>query len=367
MHADPVAVPGAVGRWQRRCCYALFLVALPVAAVRAASPEPMTLPAISVTAPDDSKTSGYAARRTTTATKTATNLRDVPQAVTVVPRAAIEDQAMRSLADVVRYVPGVTMGQGEGNRDQPVFRGIGTTADFFVNGIRDDVPYYRDLYNIERVEVLKGPNAMIFGRGGSGGVLNRVTRDAQWKDVGEATLRLGAWDERRITGDVGRALSDSFAARATAVYERSDGYRDYYELERYGVNPTLAWRIGDRTLMRLGYEHFSDERTADRGVPSFRGRPVHVDPSTFFGNPELSATWAQVDAVDGVIEHDFDGGLELTNRTRWAEYRKFYQNVYPGAVDVTGTTVSIAAYNHRTDRENFSTRPTCAIGSRPAP
>lgn len=353
MHSRPATTASVIPAWQRRCCCTVILGAFPAAWAQSPPPEPAILPAVSVTAPAETGASGYDTRRTTTATKTETPLRDVPQAVTVVPRAVIEDQAMQSLADVVRFVPGVTMGQGEGNRDQPVFRGIGSTGDFFVDGIRDDVPYYRDLYNIERVEVLKGSNAMIFGRGGSGGVLNRVTRQAQWEDIGEATLRLGSWKERRATADVGRALSDSIAVRVAGVYERSDSYRDYYELERYGVNPTLAWRAGERTLVRLGYEHFRDERTADRGVPSFGGRPVDVDPSTFFGNPDLSNTWAKVDALDGVVEHDFGNGLKLTNHARWAKYGKFYQNVYPGAVDASGTMVAIAAYNHRTDRTNF--------------
>ncbi|HEX4935242.1 MAG TPA: TonB-dependent receptor plug domain-containing protein, partial [Gemmatimonadaceae bacterium] len=116
----------------------------------------------------------YAARRTTTATRTDTPLRDVPQAVTVIGSDLIADQSMQSMADVARYVPGVAMGQGEGHRDAPTIRGIGSTADFFADGVRDDAQYFRDLYNVERVEVLKGPNAMVFGRGGGGGVINRV-------------------------------------------------------------------------------------------------------------------------------------------------------------------------------------------------
>ena len=114
---------------------------------------------------------GYVQKRSRSATKTDTDLQDVPQAVTVVTQDLIRDQAMQNLADVVRYVPGATMAQGEGNRDTPVLRGNASTADMFVDGIRDDTQYFRDLYNIERVEALKGPNAMIFGRGGSGGVL----------------------------------------------------------------------------------------------------------------------------------------------------------------------------------------------------
>ncbi len=338
-----------------RCAWCAALLGAAPAWAQSTGPasSPPTLPTVRVTAPADGGDAGYAATQTTTATRTATPLRDVPQAVTVVPRTVIDDQAMDSLEDVVRFTPGVMMAQGEGNRDQAVFRGISSTANFFVDGIRDDVAYYRDLYNIERVEVLKGPNAMIFGRGATGGVINRVTRQPQWTNIGEATLRLGSWKERRVTADFGRPLSDTAAFRITGVYEKSEGHRDFFELERYGINPTFAFRAGDRTLVRIGYEHFKDERTADRGIPSFGGRPVDVDPSTFFGNPDLSETWARVDALDAVVEHDFGNGLLLGNHTRWASYDKFYQNVFPGAVNAAGTMVSIAAYNNRTDRTNF--------------
>ena len=112
--------------------------------------------------------------------RTDTPLRDTPQAVTVVTRELIADQAMQSMADVARYVPGVTMASGEGHTDTPIIRGNSTSANFFVDGVRDDAQYLRDLYNVDRVEVLEGADAMIFGRGNGGGVINRVTRQAEW-------------------------------------------------------------------------------------------------------------------------------------------------------------------------------------------
>jgi catecholate siderophore receptor len=112
----------------------------------------------------------YGADSTSSATRTDTPLQDVPQSISVVTERQIDDQAMRSIGDVLRYLPGVTVGQGEGHRDQITLRGNNTTADFFIDGLRDDIQYYRPLYNLERVEVLRGPNAMIFGRGGGGGV-----------------------------------------------------------------------------------------------------------------------------------------------------------------------------------------------------
>src|SRR3954468_6229875 len=103
----------------------------------------------------------YGVKVTSTATKTATDIRNIPQALTIVSNAQSADQQLRSVADLLNYVPGASYGSGEGNRDQIVLRGNSSTADFFVDGVRDDVQYFRDFYNIDRVEVLKGPNAMI--------------------------------------------------------------------------------------------------------------------------------------------------------------------------------------------------------------
>ena len=118
----------------------------------------------------------YGIERTSAATKTLTPIRNIPQALTVITEAQVEDQQLRSIADVLYFVPGATPGTGESNRDQITLRGNNTTADFFIDGIRDDTQYFRDFYNVERIEVLKGPNAMIFGRGGGGGIVNRVTK-----------------------------------------------------------------------------------------------------------------------------------------------------------------------------------------------
>ena len=211
------------------------------------------------------------------------------------------------MADVLRYVPGVTVGQGEANRDQITIRGQNTTADFFLDGVRDDVQYFRDVYNLERVEALKGPNAMIFGRGGAGGVINRVTRQAQWGQSQEFSAQIGSFDNRRVTADVGKGFTDAVAARVTGVYEDSGSYRSGVGIERYGVQPSVAFRLSPQTLLRASYEHFHDERTADRGIPSFDGRPVETDPRTFFGDPNLSPVEATVNVLSSVFEHRFEG------------------------------------------------------------
>lgn len=295
----------------------------------------------------------YSIQRSVTATRTDTALTNVPQAVTVITRELIDDQAMRSIGDVTRYVPGVGIAQGEGNRDTPVLRGNSTTADFFVDGVRDDVQYFRDLYNVDRVEVLKGPNAMIFGRGGSGGLINRVTKQAQGAKVNELSLQAGVWDQYRATLDVGHAIDRLAAFRVTGLWEDSGSHRDGVSLQRYGVNPTLAWTPAAGTKLRAGFEHFHDERVADRGIPSFQGRPLPTAASTFFGDPAQSPTEATVNTLFVALDHKFARGATLRNTTRFSRYRKFYQNVFPGAVNAAGTGVTISAYSNATDRDNL--------------
>lgn len=302
----------------------------------------------------------YKADATLTATRTATALRDVPQAITVVTQEAIQDQAMHSLTDALRLVPGVGVAQGEGHRDAPIFRGNTSTSDMFVDGIRDDVQYIRDLYNVERVEVLKGPNAMIFGRGGVGGIINRVSKVADGDVHRRIALQVGDWNRGRAVIDVGQPIGADASVRVTGLYEDSESYRDGFELERRGINPTLSLALGDATRATLGYEYFSDDRVADRGVPSLLGigigRPVDVAPGTFFGSPELSPVRASVSAFTALVEHQLGDGATLRNRTRYADYDRFYQNVYPNGVVAAptgGLNAVIAAYDSSMKRENL--------------
>ena len=294
----------------------------------------------------------YRATRSRSGTRTETPLLDTPQSITVITQALIHDQAMQGIGDALRYVPGVALAQGEGNRDTPVFRGNSSTADLFVDGMRDDVQYFRDLYNIDRVEVLKGPNAMAFGRGGTGGLLNRVSKLAEWKRRRELGLQLASYERTRVAVDAGDAINERAAWRVNALAEDAASFRDGVDARRRGIHPTLALRLGEDTVLDLGVEHFEDRRTADRGVSSWQDRPLPVDPSTFFGDPARSTSDAVVDAFSAVLVHDFGDDLSLRNSTRLARYDKFYRNVYPGAVNGDGTTVAIQAYDNATRRDN---------------
>lgn len=302
---------------------------------------------VSVTAP-----AGYGVGLISSATKTPMPLRDVPQSVTVVTQELVKDRLMMSIGDVVKYVPGITAHQGENNRDDLVIRGNRSSADFFLNGVRDDVQYYRDLYNLERVEALKGPNAMIFGRGGGGGVVNRVIKEAGFQPVRAATLQAGAHTHKRFTADVGQPVTKSLAFRLNGMFEDSGSFRRGVSLERGGVNPTLTFAPSSQTKVTVGYEYLRDTRVADRGITSFQGRPAAVDSSTYYGNPDASHVRARVNIGSALIEHQF-ARATLRSRTMVGGYDRFYQNFVPGPVSPDQSQVTLTAYNNATNRTNM--------------
>jgi catecholate siderophore receptor len=305
----------------------------------------------------------YRPDETSTATRTPTATNDIPQAISIVTGKQADDQAMQSIADVLRYVPGAVISQGEGHRDQIILRGNSSTADFFVDGLRDDVQYYRGLYNLERVEVLKGPNAMIFGRGGGGGVVNRVTKRPEARSFGRASASLDSWGAWAAELDLNHGLSDLVSARLNAVYEHFDNHRDLYDGRRIGLNPTLALTPGNATRIDLSYEYADDERVVDRGIPSASAgtladpaRPLTGFRSTFFGVPGLNFTSFEAHVLRGQVRHEFSDALSLTSRLLYGDYDKFYRNAMAQTpVTIVGGVpkVGIEAYEDRTKRRNL--------------
>jgi len=340
----------------------------------ARTPEPAAAPkTFGVSQDARTGTVGVYANSTSSATKTNTPLVDIPQSVSVVTKDFIRDQNFQSLTDVTRYVPGVAIHQGEGNRDELVIRGVDSSANFFVNGFRDDVQYFRDLYNTQSIEVLKGPSALIFGRGAGGGLVNRTLKEADGTRVYEATAQTGSYNDRRVSLDAGQAVNENVAVRLNAFYEGSDTFRDYGHLERYGFNPTVTLKPTDDTKVKLSYEFYHDFRLADRGNPS-QGLPggatrfnptapfaPNGDLTTFFGNPLYNSAKVEVQTGMAVIEHDFGNGLTVRNGSIYADYNRGYRNVYPGgtgggpgggAVTPDQTQLSLNAYQNYTPREN---------------
>ena len=303
---------------------------------------------------------GYLAAESITATKTDTPLLDVPQSITVVTRERLDDQSLHSMADVLRYVPGATVGQGEGNRDQITLRGQNSSADFFLDGVRDDVQYYRSLYNIERVEVLKGPFALIFGRGGGGGIINRVQKTPSTKALelgGVASLNsFGTWD---VSADINAPLSANAAFRLNANYEQLNNHRSFFGGKRHAINPYFAVDLGGWKL-GLSYEYVHDDRVADRGVPSIAtvagqsNAPITGYRDTFFGTPGVNRAGLEAHIVKARLDADLTDSLHWSNTVLYGDYDKYYTNVFAnGAASSQTGTVALSSYTDPTRRQNF--------------
>jgi len=298
----------------------------------------------------------YLKKRISSATKTDTRIRDIPQSISVITEEQIKDQSLLGLTDAIKYSPGVMAGQGEGNRDSVWFRGNQSTSDLFVDGVRDDVQYYRDLYNIDRVEVLMGPNGMIFGRGGVGGVINRVTKEAHWENKNELRMQGGTYDHKRSSIDLNSGINETLAVRINAMIEDSGSFRQGVESEKKAINPTFTFKPSDKTKIVVGMEYFNDKRTNDRGIPSvgngLQSRPFSTSRSTFFGNASQSPNETIVKNGYAIIDHTFDNGMSVKNTTRFSDYDKYYQNVYANG-QVNEGNVKISGYYDNTQRQNF--------------
>ncbi len=289
------------------------------------------------------------------AVKTPTPILNVPQSLSITTQEQIVERGFDSVADIVLYTPGVTQSQGEGHRDSVVFRGVRSTADFFVDGVRDDVQYYRSFYNLEQVEILRGPNALLFGRGGTGGVLNRVTKKGV---IGEQFVGyLGSLDTfGAFSGqvDVNLETSDNSALRVNAAFEGLNNHRAFYDGERIGINPTFRAQLGPDTIVDLSYEYINNERFVDRGIPSGDdGLPAEALADVVFTDPANAFTTFDAHVVRGSLQHNFSDNFKANVTASYGDYDKLYSNLYPAAYDEATNVVTLDGYVDTTQRKNF--------------
>lgn len=297
------------------------------------------------------------------ALKSPTPISEVPQSVSILNSDLIALQNLSSMTDISDYVPGLESGQGEGHRDDILFRGRKSTADFFVDGVRDDVPYYRPLYNVEQVEVLKGANALFFGRGGTGGLINRVTKTAQIADnFTNYKLSFDDLGERSLQLDTNVSISPNAAFRLNYYKEDLENHRDFYYGENSGFNPTLKSVLSDKTVLNVFYEHLEHERFIDRGIPSQNGAPVSSLVNTTFADTEgHNVSTLNADVLKINLDHRLDNQTKLRFNYTDNRYDKLYQNYYVGAYGTSYDSVptvtpegqvSMSGYKDTTQRES---------------
>ncbi len=286
--------------------------------------------------------------------KTPTPILDVPQSLSIATAEQITQQGFDSIGDIVLYTPGVTQSQGEGHRDAVVFRGVRSTADFFVDGVRDDVQYFRSFYNLEQVEILRGPNALLFGRGGTGGILNRVTKKGvigeQFTGFQASVDTFGAFSGQV---DLNIPAGDNAALRVNAYYENLNNHRDFFDGDRFGINPTLRLKVSEKTTVDLSYEYINNDRFIDRGIPSSGGFPAQQLVDITFADPENNFTTFESHVLRANVQHEFSDNLKGNFTASWGDYDKVYSNLFPVGFDSATNAVSLDGYIDTTQRQNF--------------
>jgi catecholate siderophore receptor len=259
------------------------------------------------------------------------DLQNTPQSVTVVSSELMAAQANTRLEDALKNVPGITLNAGEGaaRGDTVNLRGFSAFNDFFLDGIRDAAIYTRDNFNLESVEVVKGPSATLFGRGSTGGAINQVSKAPTFMALDSVTAEVGTNHEYRATTDLDVPLSSTAAFRFNAMGESSDvADRDYVKNRRWGLAPSLALGFGEDDSVVFAYLHQQENNRPDAGIPFVYGRPAPVPRGAYFGLISDYAT-TQDDIGTARYKHDFSPSVSIAETLRFANYLFDYQVTMP--------------------------------------
>jgi catecholate siderophore receptor len=295
--------------------------------------------------------SPYAPPPVVSGTRTPTKALDIPQTIDVVSQALIKSQSALSMQDALSNVPGVMPQLGEGRRDQFAIRGFNALNDAYIDGVRDDAKYYRDLSSLEQVEVVKGPSGALFGRGSSGGLLNRVTKKPAFGSrFGDISVIGGSYDRARVQADYadGRA-SDKLAYRISGAYENSDSHRPYFSLERTSISPSLAYRPRQGSEFLIQGDFLADDRLPDRGIPSWQGEPLDDARPFYYGYPTDDLLENRVGSQAVTWQQSLRGNWALRNLFRHTSYDNQLSNTLPGAVREVNGELFVARSQYNTD------------------
>jgi len=259
-------------------------------------------------------------------------IKDTPQAITVIPREIMREQAVFSLRESLRNVTGLSLNAGEGGiqGDNLTLRGYSARNDIYLDGIRDWGSYARDVFNLQSVEVLKGPSSVMFGRGSTGGLINQVSKTPERTPFYDFSATIGAPLQGRITADLNQPFSEQMAARFNAMYYQGEvAGRDEVEFQRYGVAPSLTIGMTGPTRLTLSYFMQKENNVPDNGLPYLFGRPAPVDRSTFYGLADNDFFKTTVNIGTIRLDHTFTDDVKLRNTLRYANYHLEQEAVAP--------------------------------------
>lgn len=358
-------------KWKQRPLAAAMLMsfAAPAAVAQTApATSQQSLPEVQVQGQRDA---GFKQDSTSTGTRTETQLRDIPQFINIVPQEVIRSQGINTMADALRNVPGITMSAPEGgtqNQQNFWIRGFPAGGDIFLDSTRDLGEYNRDLFNVDSVEVLKGPSSLMFGRGSAGGVINEVSKSPFLGSRKEIGLTYGSYNQRRAVADLNFQTSDISAFRLNVLGEDSDSYRDTVTTKKIGLAPSFSWGLGTDTKVDLSYYYLKEKGVTDYGQPTL-GAPFSyamppVSPRAYYGFSKYDYTNLDTQIGTVKIEHKFNDAVSLKNTFRWANYQREMEATISqslansGAGAITASTPIgnlLAVRNHSKSRDNDDT------------
>src|SRR5688572_5924499 len=313
-------------------------LALASAAARAqesTTKDAQQLPKVSVQG--DAAIEGYKSD-TVSSPKFTAPLLDTPQTITVIPATVIRDRAAATLRDVLRNSPGITFQAGEGGGGLPgdqnfSMRGTSARNSLFVDGVRDTGPYTRDSFNLQQVEVIKGPTGTMAGRSATSGAINQVTKTPQLEDSQDFSLGYGSDDYKRVSSDINLGLGDSMAFRLNAVYHDAEvSNRDVVENKRWGIAPSFALGLGTPTRFTASALYVDEDNVPDYGLPwgsltqggvtyptgAYEATPA-VDQSNFYGLKNYD--YEDIETKSGTLQldHDFSESVSARNLLRYLD------------------------------------------------
>jgi catecholate siderophore receptor len=281
-------------------------------------------------------------------------VRDTPQTITIIPKKVIEEQGATTLRDVLRNVPGLTMTAGEGGTpagDNLTLRGFSARNDIFIDGARDLGAQSRDPFNLEQVEVVKGPGSSFTGRGSAGGSINLVSKAPTVNRFFAGTISGGTDATKRFTGDINLPVNDRTAFRLNLLaHDSGVAGRDVVDNQRWGVAPSLMYGLGTRTRLTLSYYYMGQDNISDYGIPwvpansnalaAYRDQPAPVPRNTFYGFRDRDREKLDSQLATVKFERDFNDSITLRDQLRFGYSLRDSLATPPRLPDPNSTTVT---------------------------
>lgn len=266
-----------------------------------------------------------------TATRTNTQAKLVPQAIDSVKASELTAFGQPTLSEALTGIPGVNA-SGDTRFDSVNIRGFSASNDFYLDGFRDDMQYTRDLGNIERVEVLKGPAAVLYGRGSTGGIINRVSKKPQKGQESSVSALVGSFDTRRVAADLNAEAGERVQLRLNLAQEDKDSFRNDVTSKRTLLAPSANWEISDKLNWLVQYERNAHDRTPDRGIPGVNGRPADVPKEYVYSDTRRDFIDDVAQSTRSRLSWDLNDQWQLRQQLGYSTLDSQFDNTYVTSV-----------------------------------